>query len=134
MSLATWKEEFYPVPADQVPKEQALQHSLSKWRGLTPDNLEKHSLASTGTGRLCDSGVKWPVDFFDIDSATCALCFYYIKAQCCNCPLAKYRGGINCDKTVEGEENSPYELWCCDQNEQPMIALLEAALQKEQTA
>lgn len=39
MSLETWKEEFYPIPADEVPESQALAHSLRKWEGLRKENL-----------------------------------------------------------------------------------------------
>jgi hypothetical protein len=34
MSLESWKAEFYPIPADEVKKKDALAHSLRKWEGL----------------------------------------------------------------------------------------------------
>lgn len=40
MSLKTWKLEFYPVEASTVSKEDALDHSLRKWEGLTEENLK----------------------------------------------------------------------------------------------
>lgn len=44
MSLETWKQEFYSLPASNAPIEQALDHSIKKWAGLQPDNLAKHSV------------------------------------------------------------------------------------------
>ena len=32
MSIATWIGEFYPVRAQECPKEDALRHSILKWR------------------------------------------------------------------------------------------------------
>ena len=38
MSLQTWMDEFYPTPAQKFPTElEAVEHSLSKWKGLTID-------------------------------------------------------------------------------------------------
>lgn len=41
MSLAAWKAEHYPVDAANVPAEEAVAHSLRKWRGLRPRVLER---------------------------------------------------------------------------------------------
>lgn len=45
MSYQTWAEKFYPVAAELVPEEQALAHSLQKWKGLTEENLDAHGLS-----------------------------------------------------------------------------------------
>ena len=55
MSLKTWKEEFYPVPASgsrlQKKNDAALvEHALLKWEGLSRKNLvtpEKSKVAET---------------------------------------------------------------------------------------
>lgn len=44
MSLQTWKDEFYPVPASEPigGHKAQIEHSLRKWRGATKENTEKH--------------------------------------------------------------------------------------------
>ena len=44
MSIKTWKEEFYPIPAQETEQSNAIQHSLTKWTGFIPSNLEKHEV------------------------------------------------------------------------------------------
>ena len=44
MSLESWKAEFYTIPASKCPEEYAIEHSLRKWTGLLPENLDKHEL------------------------------------------------------------------------------------------
>ncbi len=47
MSLATWKAEFYPFTAEKCAAEfpeEALDHSIRKWEGLSPENLKKHGV------------------------------------------------------------------------------------------
>lgn len=125
MSLQTWKEEFYPVPADQCPKGEAVAHSLRKWRGLTDENCGKHDVEKL-YGRVGE---------LRIDSRSCALCEHYYKRpnqDCSECPLALVRGGAPCDYTGDGEVMSPYLAFEDRGDPQPMIAALEAALAREQ--
>lgn len=48
MSIQTWMGEFFPIPQPidtasmNMTWEQACQHSLQKWTGLRPENLQKH--------------------------------------------------------------------------------------------
>ena len=45
MSIESWKAEFYPTPADEASKDQAIAHSLRKWEGLRKENLDRHELS-----------------------------------------------------------------------------------------
>lgn len=60
MSLETWKEEFYKIPAEECIKEQALDHSITKWEGLRPENLQKHGLFLDGR-TICQTGLTFYV-------------------------------------------------------------------------
>ncbi len=114
MSLETWKEEFYPIPADEVPESQALTHSLRKWEGLRKENLEKHGVGATGGY----------VDEMSIDSSTCALCHHHIDSvRCATCPLVKLTMGGNCD--------SEYVWWNHAGDPEPMIELIKNAINRE---
>ena len=98
MSFATWIEEFYPVPADDCPREQALEHSILKWTGLLPENLEKHGV------QKCASYVQDPdwSDWLRIDATSCALCSHYwrstlgCKHEAAPCPVVRVTGNT-CD-------------------------------------
>lgn len=133
MSIETWKAEFYPVEAGEVPAEHAVEHSLQKWIGLRPENLAKHGLYyETHTviplsGRMKDG-------YLSINSSTCALCELYSNErsfvdyeQCAKCPLARSRGGVPCDNARPDEEVSPYHA----RSPEPMIAALIAAKEFE---
>ncbi len=74
MSKETWLAEFYPKPAEEATGswEEAVRHSLQKWKGATKKNLEKHSLKK--------------VPFF-YSEESCALC--QKNFNCTGCPLDK---------------------------------------------
>lgn len=101
MTIKTWKAEFYPIDASKCSAENALAHSLQKWRGLLPENREKHGLSTGGTFIRELTGRKAYLGYF-MGSDTCALCsVFYEKRQtfgCSTCPLAKSRDGVPCDK------------------------------------
>ncbi len=125
MSLATWKKEFYPVPADKVNKNKAVDHSLRKWKGLTRTNLRKHGVKqNTEDGRsiFAKDGV------FGITTESCALCKHYFESdgKCPKCPLSIVRGGISCDAaSLRGINTSdPYGKFRKG-NPQPMISWLK---------
>lgn len=111
-----WRAEFYPVRADEVTKEYAVEHSLQKWRGLRRSNLERHGFVDTG-----DDG-KLPLS---VDSSTCALCEHHLKKGCPTCPITLATGD-RCDKIVYGKI-SPWRVWTLAHNPEPMIKALEAA-------
>lgn len=119
MSAETWLAEFYPVAADKVPVEQALQHSLVKWKGLRPEALAKHEIT------------KPPID---IDAGSCALCEHHCdcdgEVSCQTCPLYLTRGET-CDCPVGDEFLAPYQMYSLEHNPEPMIDLLEEVLEKQ---
>jgi len=125
MSLETWKAEFYPIPAHEVPVEDAVQHSLRKWRGLTKENLEKHGLVRR-KNVIIESGV-WR---FGVESDSCSLCKHYLSpfSNCHHCPLANVLGG-RCDEDQGDldEVDSPYHEFTRNGNPLPMIEALERA-------
>lgn len=105
MSLATWKAEFYDVPANRVTKRDALDHSIKKWNGAKPVNLQKHDVKASGGDIVAEDGV------FCFDNATCALCQCYqdLKANkvddiCGDCPLAASRDNVSCVRPTVAEE------------------------------
>ena len=116
-----WRAEFYPVRADEVTKEGAVEHSLQKWRGLRRSNLEKHGFVDT----LDDGSEKLPLL---VDSSTCALCEHHIKKGCPTCPTCPITlaTGHTCDQVVYGK-SSPWRIWGLAHNPEPMIEALEAA-------
>jgi hypothetical protein len=133
MSLATWKEEFYPVDADRVSEADAVQHSLTKWIGLRAENLARHAV--TMNQRYLADGSD---DTLRIDGSTCALCEHYeSESSCSSCPLAQVRDGVRCDVEIEGfddsrdEQYSPWHQWDYNRDPEPMIHWLQKAKAKE---
>ena len=124
MSLTTWEKEFYPITAKEFEKgandRTLVDHSLRKWRGLRIENLRRHKLIQEG----CEIG-----GFLAIDDRTCALCARYLHpgCMCDGCPIVEVRGD-RCDNKKDGEDESPYHLFTCFSNPEPMITLLEEAL------
>lgn len=101
-----WLEEFYPITAEDAADSDhaALTHSLKKWTGLLPKNLEKYNCTfDTEYPKVTDN--KGNV-ICSIDGTTCALCerHYVKKASCTECPLYHHLGGV-CD-SEKNPENS----------------------------
>jgi hypothetical protein len=134
MSLASWKAEFYPIPADETAKDAAVAHSLQKWRGLTPDNLARHGIKRAQFGSIEDKAER-----FSVNTETCALCCHYRDdedflddddeplSDCGACPLAAARGSVSCDNEREEEKKSPYQSWVDKGDPSPMLLWLEKA-------
>lgn len=126
MSLDTWKSEFYPIEASKVPVEEAVQHSLRKWRGLTKENLEKHGVIKDEDS----TKIMYGKGGMSIDAHSCALCEHYLDSYqmdnaCEGCPLVTVRG-VPCDDDSESSV-SPYHEFTGKGNPLPMIAALEKA-------
>ena len=116
MSLQSWKKEFYPTEASDIDNTlDAIEHSITKWKGLLPENLSKHGL-EVDDGSIWDSNKGYMV----ISAGTCALCQLFIERDCPDCPLKNYLGK-RCD---EGDD-SPYIIFSLSNNPQPMIEALE---------
>jgi hypothetical protein len=131
MSLATWKAEFYPIPARRVSKKNALAHSLRKWQGLTKAALRRHGITRNGY-QISGEGGR-----LDIDSGTCALCGHFLKYEpgdyeCANCPLAIVRGGMRCDHEMAFEESAPWCAFSEDGDARPMISWLKKAIKAQE--
>lgn len=128
MSIESWNREFYPVDVWDVPQDQAIQHSLTKWQGLNKTALRRHKVWVVGS-RLYDAQEK----VFRIDDSTCALCVHYasVAPACHDCPLALLRGGVPCD-SAEGDEryfsDTPYGKFVKQSDPRPMQRLLARAL------
>lgn len=132
MSLETWKAEFYPKPAKDVKAEDAVAHSLQKWRGLRKENLEKHGLERDVECLQDESCCS-----FVVDADSCALCVHHLTKQdsCASCPLAKARGGVACDDSwngiskvlpeIKAEDVPPYQVFTLRGDPEPMIYWLE---------
>jgi len=109
MSIQSWKEEFYPVEAKDVPKEQAIQHSIRKFEGLREENLEKHGVLDDHFV-ICNFGIG----DFTLGCSSCALCLLYlaksqyVEEKCQVCPLFQVRGGVSCDQERQDEDLSPW--------------------------
>jgi len=124
MSLATWKKEFYPIPASRCPEKDALQHSLRKYLGVRPTMLNRHNLFKAGC-TLCEYESQAHFHFIE---RTCALCKFYTSKHKCNpqCPLARKEGPL-C-----GDEDSAYMHWHRTGDPEPMIRALRRAVKKQE--
>lgn len=112
MSEETWLAEFYPIPADKVSAEDALDHSIKKWEGALKKNLKKHGLGCP------------PMDF---DGHSCALCVHHLDEFCEHCPLSIVRGDVACDELRPYERKAPYAQYIVKGNPRPMLTWLKKA-------
>lgn len=132
MSIKTWMKGFYPVSSkERMTRVAAIEHSLRKWIGILPENLEKHSVQD-GVPHLRDGDGL----IFQVDSSSCALCVKYADDECIDCPLA-HTLGHTCDghKSEIGREwdkkRFPWLCWHKDRDPKPMIEALQKSLRRE---
>ncbi len=110
MSLESWKAEFLPKPAKDVLADEAIAHSLQKWRGLTKEARDKHGLSE--------------VDFkLLINGNSCALCL--TNDACSTCPI------MVTTELFCGQTGSAWSVAKRIGNPQPMIDLLQLLKDKE---
>lgn len=112
MSNASWMEEFYPVDAFSVRVEDALTHSIQKWKGYTKESLDRHDISVAPV--LASSG-------------SCALCNHFhatSEIMCDGCPLYNERG-LPCYISSIYETYSPYHAYTVDGDTTPMLLLME---------
>ena len=151
MSMRKWMEKFYPTPASQIPREEAIDHSIRKWEGLTKSNRKRFNIRAINwhdqhvAGSMLFS-TDSPADDPDltISWSSCALCNAFGNKQaignhpainwhdqharfCMGCPLALSRGGVPCDVLAKGETASPWAKWIGDNDPRPMIVALKRA-------
>jgi hypothetical protein len=132
MSIETWKEKFFHVPADAPSLDTALKrldHSIRMWVGFRKKSLEKHDLAKAfrwivpkqKLASIMVDGVDG--DFTPAENS--ALCEAYFKRvrlgefSCKKCPLSDFTANRNCGKE--------FEAFVFDNDPEPMISLLLAA-------
>lgn len=119
MSIESWKKKYYPVEAREVAYTDPLariEHSIEKWRGLTPSVLDKHGIAVTSLGDLRDGEST-----FCIDSRSCALCLAH-ATSCENCEITIATGEL-----CAGPD-SPFSAWMKKHDPKPMLAALRQTL------
>lgn len=130
MSLQSWKDEFYPKePTKRMTKVAALKHSILKWTGLLPKNLEKHGLEKCG--RWIQEKEDGTTDLM-INEESCALCVRFLKedpegidSECIRCPLFKSLVTHPCNG-----EGSQFAAWVRKEDPKPMLRALKATLKK----
>ena len=125
MSIASWKKEFYPVPACKiVDPEKAFQHSYRQWQGLTKKNLKKHELCFDN-GCLFDR--RRNTRYWITCALDCALCkvYFYGKTKpCVGCPL--HENGFNCT-----HRNSPYYRSYNNNTAAPMLRAFRTVIARK---
>jgi len=130
MSAESWLAAYYPVSADDVPIEDALDHSIRKWTGLLPENIAAHDIQEYDDLPMY------------IDANSCALCFHAKELAldgdeannpdvfCRRCPLYISRGQ-RCDRYSVAEYDAgtpnPWFAWSNARDPRLMLdALLKA--------
>lgn len=133
MSLKTWKKEFCPTTAKTAAARtgaiKCIEHSLKKWEGALPENLEKHGL-EYGDHLLRE--IDGP-EIMRFDHRTCSLCVkYLVGADCRKCPIVK-AGNPECDAYPDNDddwEGVPIDGYRkSENNPQPMIDTLKKTLE-----
>lgn len=71
MSINSWKAEFYPTYAIDTRRDEAIQHTLRKWKGTQSENLAKHELEKAADEKII--GQPEEAHFY-FGSHSCALC------------------------------------------------------------
>lgn len=119
MSLESWNKLYYPVEASKVSKQDALAHSLRKWRGLL--HLNEHGLIRIGNVIMERGGTN----SLQFNGETCALCHHHVERwlfpACSSCPLV-LASGEQCN-----ENNTPWDCFRKHGPFEPMIKALEKA-------
>ena len=126
MSLKSWQQEFYSQEASSLVNESdedCLIHSIKKWTGALPENLEKHEVIYRDHNLLALVTDMKSVSFSGL---TCALCQKYSDSSpdeddfdCYHegideyCPIVRVTGATCSDAYDEGRHDV-----------KPMIALL----------
>ncbi len=127
MSLKTWKTEFYRITARKCPRNQAIRHSLTKWEGLTKENLEKHGLEKIFKKNKIQDPKSGTI--FEIDSKSCALCSYFLWDDSADCPILDSSNFESIESSFcNGDCITEYQVWIDEGDPMPMIIALNNAL------
>ncbi len=136
MSIKTWKTEFYPIAAVQLANSLdsvCIEHSIQKWKGLLPKNLQKHGLKKDHF-TISDTRSE-----FNFDAYSCALCqkyddieenkLCYSKLLKKQCPLYQFLGRPCDESTINENEIVTESLFRTSATDpQAMIKALKATL------
>lgn len=121
MSFENWKKEFYFKDANEYTNksdEECLRHSIQKWKGALPENVEKHEVKYKDHTVFKDlSGQK-----LHYNGMSCALCKKYSDMSpdeddydCYSyetdeyCPIVRIKG-ITCNDTYIDTLNDPTDM------------------------
>lgn len=139
MTVKTWISEFYPKPVKDTTPEEAVQHSLTKWEGLTPENLAKHNVRINFYGTVTGQSLDDQHDDISMNGSTCALCHHFLNhddedmGPCEPCLLYKARGDVACDAERDDEEVAPWYAFRSNNESlntpEPMIFWLKKAVE-----
>jgi len=90
MKINKWKAKYYPVPAYETSRENALDHSILKWEGMQPDVLSAYGMQRQHAQSLQDAN---GIPVFSLQR-TCALCHHFVDEEegCPACPITKVHG------------------------------------------
>lgn len=124
MSVATWRAEFYPVPASQCPPEQMLDQSILKYQGCRKSAMHRHDVRLDGMELVGTNAGD--TDRLNMGSPTCAICHFHLPLRCETCPVYVLRGGTRCDDPIAGEPYSPVSAWFDHGDPEPALMILEA--------
>lgn len=126
MSFKTWLKEFYPIVVNKKNLKdfsdvEIVEHSLTKWKGALPKNVEKHKVF------FLDNSIISADDQFFFTTDSCSMCFkYYVHtadgSSCDNCPLV-LSGGVSCND-VDSEYRNVYKT----DDPKGMVKALQKAL------
>lgn len=125
MSAKSWLGQAYPTPAAECPKSKALEHTLLKWRHITPSMLKRHGLKKSHACILD----KFDNEILRIGAGSCALCIYYNHDISCRskdgeqCPIFKAR-----NTRCHSGYRPPYCIWLFEDDARPMIELIRKTI------
>lgn len=128
MSLRTWLNEFYPISAADVPIEMALAHSIRKWEGLQPHNMERHGVCLTDNHEVTNIQpvAEEEPAYLSINSSSCALCCHHAGSACLGCPLVLVLNGHGrCDYGP----GSPWGKFASRHDADTMLRTLRSAME-----
>ena len=116
MSLSTWEKEFYPIKKLPNGLLTATRHSLRKWTGALPENLQKHGCYKLANKNMITDGES----VFSFTNITCALCLSSHVPNCSKCPLNR--------RTKSCSNNGPYGEFIYKDDPRPVIRALKKTL------
>lgn len=135
MSLSTWIEKYYPVPANKIAVKgkpslrrwiKAVNQCIQKWEGAKKEVLKEHGITNN-SGELLTSTTSIG---FRFDANTCALCQLSMKEEELhpNCSICPLRDELEerCDRHSPKYKCNPFKMFRENDNPNVMIKALKA--------